>query len=187
MKRSERSAADLKPNKFLAWLSTFILCFLFWMLLTWSVAPRELILGAVIAAIVALFSARFFIHSRAFYLYNPVRLVVLLFYCVFIFGWELIKANLSMAKLVLSPSLKDYNPGIIRVPASDSIKSEYGLAMVSNCITLTPGTITMDVAEDEEGRNYYYVHWVNVTETDREKAGEAIKGTMEKWIGRIWK
>ena len=43
----------MKANKFCAWLSTFILCFLFWMLLVWSVAPRELILGVVIAAIVA--------------------------------------------------------------------------------------------------------------------------------------
>ncbi|MBQ8935039.1 MAG: Na+/H+ antiporter subunit E, partial [Oscillospiraceae bacterium] len=99
---------------------------------------------------------------------------------------EVIKANLSMAKLVLSPKL-DYKAGIIRVPGSENIKSEYGLAMVSNCITLTPGTITMDVAEDEDGKNYYYVHWIDVAETDRDKAGQAIKGRMERWIGRIWK
>lgn len=177
----------MKPNKFCAWLSTFILCFLFWMLLTWSLAWRELVLGVVVAAIVSAFTAKFLIHNRAFYLYNPVRLVILLFYCIIIYGWELIKANVSMVSLVLSPKLKDYNPGIIRVPASEDIKSQYGLSMVSNCITLTPGTITMDVAEDEDGKNYYYIHWVNVTETDREKAGDAIKGTMEKWIGRIWK
>lgn len=174
-------------NKFCAWLSTFIFCFLFWLLLTWSAAPRELILGAAVAAVVAAFASRFFIHSRAFYLYNPVRLVLLVFYCVIIFFWEIIKANLSMAAIVLSPSFKDYKPGIIRVPASDDVKSAYGQAMVANCITLTPGTITLDVAEDEEGKNYYYVHWIDVAETDRDKAGEAIKGTMEKWIGRIWK
>jgi len=58
---------------------------------------------------------------------------------------------------------------------------------VANSITLTPGTITLDLDEDEAGRNYYYIHWVDVIETDREKAGEIIKGTMEKWIGRIWK
>lgn len=174
-------------NKFCAWLSTFIFCFLFWMLLTWSVASRELILGAVIAAVVSAFSSRFLIHSKAFYLYNPVRLVLLIFYCVIIFLWEVIKANLSMASIVLSPNMKDYKPGIIRVPAGEKPSSAYGLAMVSNCITLTPGTITLDVAEDEEGKNYYYIHWIDVAETDRDKAGDAIKGTMEKWIGRIWK
>ena len=175
-----------KPSKFLVWLSTFIFCFLFWLLLTWSVAARELILGGIVSAVVAAFSGRFLIHHQAFYLYNPVRLVILIFYCAIIFLWEVIKANLSMAKLVLSPKQK-YEAGIIRVPGSEKIKSEYGLAMVSNCITLTPGTITMDVAEDEDGKSYYYVHWINVAESDREKAGEAIKGRMERWIGRIWK
>lgn len=174
-------------KKCAAWLSTFLLCFLFWVLLTWSVAPRELILGAVVAAIVAAFSARFLIHSRAFWLCNPIRLAVALFYFIVIFGWELIKANIAMVGMVFSPGLKKYRPGIIRVPACEDIRSDYGLATVANCITLTPGTITLSVAEDEEGRNYYYIHWANVTETDRDKAGQIIKGTMEKWIGRIWK
>ena len=177
----------MKANKFCAWLSTFILCFLFWMLLVWSVAPRELILGAVIAAIVAAFTSRFFIHNQAFYLYNPVRLAILIFYLVIVFLWEMIKANVSMAAIVLSPNMKDYKPGILRVPAGEKPSSTYGMALVSNCITLTPGTITLDVAEDEEGNHYYYIHWINVAETDRVKAGEAIKGTMEKWIGRVWK
>ena len=177
----------MKANKFCAWLSTFILCFLFWMLLVWSVAPRELILGAVIAAIVAAFTSKFFIHNQAFYLFNPVRLAILVFYLVIVFLWEMIKANLSMVSIVLSPNMKDYKPGIIRVPAGEKPASTYGMALVSNCITLTPGTITLDVAEGDDGKNYYYIHWINVAETDREKAGEAIKGTMEKWIGRIWK
>ena len=78
-----------KPSsKFLAWLSAFIFCFLFWLLLTWSVAPRELILGGVVSAIVAAFSGRFLIHHQAFYLYNPVRLIVLIFYCAIIFLWD---------------------------------------------------------------------------------------------------
>ena len=58
--------------------------------------------------------------------------------------------------------------------------------MLANSITLTPGTITMDIAE-EDGKSYFYIHWIDVAETDREKAGEVIKGRMEKWIGRIWK
>jgi multicomponent Na+:H+ antiporter subunit E len=156
------------------------------MLLTWSLAVREIVLGVAVSAIAAAFAGRFFIHSRAFYLYNPVRLVVMLVYFVVIFFWEIIKANLSMAKIVLDPKMR-YKAGIIRIPGSDKVRSLYGLAAVSNCITLTPGTITMDVAEDEDGKNYYYVHWLDVAETDRDKAGEAIKGRMERWIGRIWK
>ena len=43
----------------------------------------------------------------------------------------------------------------------------------------------MDIAE-QDGKTYYYVHWIDVSETDREKAGEIIKGRMEKWVRRIW-
>ena len=57
--------------------------------------------------------------------------------------------------------------------------------MLANSITLTPGTITMDIAE-QDGKSYYYIHWIDVAETDREKAGEIIKGRMEKWVRRIW-
>lgn len=172
---------------FKSFISTFILCFCFWMLLTWSIAPKELIMGAIASSIIAWFAGKFFIHTNPFYLFNPVRLVLIVIYYGFVFLWELIKSNVSMAALVLSPNLKNYQAGTIRIPGGKNVKSEYGLAAVSNCITLTPGTITMDVAEDENGDNYYYIHWINVTEMDREKAADVIKGTIEKWVGRIWK
>ena len=79
---------------------------------------------------------------------------------------------------------KDVNPGIVKVPVD--LPDGYAQAMLANSITLTPGTITMDIAE-EDGKSYFYIHWIDVAETDREKAGEVIKGRMEKWIGRIWK
>ena len=100
---------------------------------------------------------------------------------------ELIKANVAMARIVLSPGLDGYKPGVIRIPAAKNIRSLYGLDMVANSITLTPGTITMEVAEDTQGDNYFYVQWASVEETDREKAGDIIKGRMENWIGRIWR
>ena len=176
----------MKDKKFSAWFSTFVFCFLFWLLLTWSLALRELLIGLAVSAVVAAVSAKFLIQKDAFYLYHPGRLLTLIFYLVIIFPIEVIKANISMAAIVLSPDLKNYKPGIIRVPAAERPSTPYGMALLSNCITLTPGTITMEVAEDKQGKNYYYIHWIHVAETNREKAGEIIKGTMEKWIGRIW-
>jgi multicomponent Na+:H+ antiporter subunit E len=78
---------------------------------------------------------------------------------------------------------KDVNPGIVKVPVN--LKGDYAQAMLANSITLTPGTITMDIAE-QGGQTYYYIHWIDVAETDREKAGKLIKGSLEKGIGRIW-
>ena len=176
----------MRKNNFLLWLSTFVVCYVLWLLLVWSLAIRELVLGAIVAAVAAWFSGRFFVHKNPAHMFAPARLAAMLVYCLGVFMWELIKANVNMVRLVFSPKM-NFNPGIIRVPGSKEITSEYGLAMVANSITLTPGTITLDLSEDDEGNNYYYIHWIDVTETDREKAGEIIKGTMEKWIGRIWK
>ena len=87
-----------------------------------------------------------------------------------------------MAKRALNPKLP-INPGIIRVPAD--VPTEYGKTMLANSITLTPGTITMDI-DERDGQCWYYIHWIDVQETNRVQAGEAIKGRMEKWLRRIW-
>jgi multicomponent Na+:H+ antiporter subunit E len=168
-----------KPS---AVIATFILCFIFWLLLTLSLSPRDLVLGVLVSLGAALFSARFFVHEEAYHLYNPVRLFRLLYYFIFVFMGELIKANWDVAKRALSPKLP-VRPGIVKVPSE--VKSDYAQAMLANSITLTPGTITMDIAEEDD-QAYYYIHWIDVAEEDREKAGEAIKGRMEKWIRRIW-
>ena len=180
----------MKKATFPAILSTAIVCFLFWLLITGQIvaifkgepAVQVLIAGVIVSIVTALFSARFFIHSKAFYLCNPVKLLTLLFYSFFVFLWELTKANVDVARRALSPALP-INPGIVKVPVG--LKGEYAQDMLANSITLTPGTITMDIAE-EKGQTYYYIHWINVTTEDPVEAGESIKGTLEKWIGRIW-
>ena len=174
----------MQKTKTPAVVATFVVCYAFWILLTWSFAAQELIVGAVVSLLVALFAARFFIHARAGWLANPAKFFACLGFWLFTFPVELIKANVNMAKICFG-GCKAINPGIVKVPTA--MKSDYGLAAVSNSITLTPGTITMEVAEDpNEQRNYLYVHWINVEETDPQKAGEAIKGTLEKGLRRVW-
>ena len=181
----------MKKAKFPARVSTAIICYIFWLIITGQIvsifcgeaSAQILIAGAAVSILVAVFSARFFIHSKSFYLYNPAKFLVMFFYSCIIFMWELIKANVNVAFKALSPKLK-VNPGIVKIPVN--VESEYGQAMVANSITLTPGTITLDAVE-QEGQTYFYIHWIDVQEEDPVKAGDAIKGTMEKWIRRIWK
>ena len=78
---------------------------------------------------------------------------------------------------------KKVNPGIVKVPVD--LKSDYAQAALANSITLTPGTITMDIAE-EDGQTYYYIHWIDVQKPSGKEAGDAIKGTLEKWLRRVW-
>lgn len=181
----------MKKATFPAILSTAIVCFIFWLLVTGQLAAliegepaaQVLIAGAIVSIGVALFSAKFFIHERPFYLLHPRRLALMIVYCLPVFLWELLKANCDVAFRALSPKLR-INPGIVKVPVD--LKSEYSQSMLANSITLTPGTITMDTVE-QDGQDYYYIHWIDVTSADGVEAGNAIKGTLEKWIGRIWK
>ena len=163
-------------------ISTFIVSYAFWILLSWSFSTQELAVGAVVSLAVALFSARFFIHEKAFWLFNPLRFFTAIFYWLGVFMVELVKANVDVAKRCFG-GCKNVNPGIVKVPVN--LRSDYAQAALANSITLPPGTITLDISE-EEGQTYYYIHWIDVTMPGGEEAGEAIKGTLEKWVGRIW-
>lgn len=171
----------MQKTKVPAVITTFIVCFAFWVLVTWAFTVQELAAGAVVSLAVALFSSRFFIHEKAFWLFNPKKFFGLLAY-IPTFLVELVKANVDVAKRVFG-GCKDVNPGIVKVPVD--LKSEYGQSMLANSITLTPGTITMEVTEEDE-QTYYYIHWINVTAESGKEAGDAIKGTLEKGVGRVF-
>lgn len=164
-------------------VTTWALCFLIYLALCWSLTAQELILGALASFVVALFSARFLIRRNPVYLFSPRRFALLLLYLFVQFPAELIRANVDMARRAFSKKLPD-NAGIVRIKTD--MRSDYGLLMLANAITLTPGTITMETAQDEEENNYFYVHWIDVSAADEQKAGDAIKGRIEKWLGRIW-
>ena len=181
----------MKKANFPMVLSTAVICFIFWLLISGELAElfmgevktETLIIGILVSVGTALFTARFFIHEEPFRMFHPLRVLTLIFYCLCVFMIEVVKANWDVAKRALSPKLP-VKPGIVKIPVG--LKSEYGLSMLADSITLTPGTITMDVVE-QDGQNYFYVHWIDVASEDPVEAGNKIKGTLEKWVGRIWK
>lgn len=173
----------MMKSKSTAVIATFIFCFLAWILFTLTFTAQELIVGAIVSLLVALFTSNYFIHEDAFHLLKPNVFISFIIYVLFIFPVELWKANVDVAKRALNPKLP-INPGIVKVPVD--LKSEYGLAMLANSITLTPGTITMEIVE-ENGQNFYYIHWIDVASRNSKEAGDMIKGKLENWIRRIWK
>jgi multicomponent Na+:H+ antiporter subunit E len=103
-----------------------------------------------------------------------------LLYYLPIFIWECIKANFDVAYRVGHPDLP-INPGIVKVKTS--LKSDTGLTFLANSITLTPGTLSVDV-DQEEG--FLYVHWIDVKDKDIEKATKLIIGRFEPILKRIF-
>jgi multicomponent Na+:H+ antiporter subunit E len=74
--------------------------------------------------------------------------------------WSIIKANIDVARVVLSPRM-NIKPGFVAVPLD--IESDVGITILANIITLTPGTVTIDVASD---RKQLYIHALNVGDPD---------------------
>ncbi|AEH60892.1 multisubunit sodium/proton antiporter, MrpE subunit (2.A.63.1) [Methanosalsum zhilinae DSM 4017] len=87
---------------------------------------------------------------------------------------EILKANIILAKIVLSPKL-NIKPGTIEYPLD--VKSDTGITVIANTISLTPGTITLDVSED---RSMLYIHTINVEDPDEMR--ENIKNKLEKYV-----
>ncbi len=137
---------------------------------------QEMFVGIIVSLTVASLTYRHLPNASVRY-FHPKKLAYLFIY-VFVFLREMIKANLNMARIVLSPKLP-IKPGIVRI--STNLKPNVAKLMLGNSITLTPGTMTMEV----DGNNLY-IHWVYVESEDEKEAGDIIKGSFEKWLGGVF-
>jgi multicomponent Na+:H+ antiporter subunit E len=73
---------------------------------------------------------------------------------------ELVIANLKMAYYTLSP-LRKLKPGVLAIPLEELTDTE--LTILANLITLTPGTLSLDVAAD---RSILFIHFMHVEDPD---------------------
>ncbi|MEM6846464.1 MAG: Na+/H+ antiporter subunit E [Pseudomonadota bacterium] len=94
------------------------------------------------------------------------------------FVWELIKSSVSVAVIVLSPWRK-LRPAIIAFPLD--VRRDSEITLLANLITLTPGTLSMDVSPD---RKTLFIHAIDATDTDEIIAD--IKSSFERKIERIF-
>jgi multicomponent Na+:H+ antiporter subunit E len=94
--------------------------------------------------------------------------------------WECLKANIDVALRVLNPTLP-INPGIVKVKTT--LKSDTGLTFLANSITLTPGTLCVDI-DPEEGA--LYIHWIDVQSQDIDVATQKIVTKFENVLKKIF-
>lgn len=158
------------------YLTLFILTFIFWLLLTFNFTLPNLIAGAVAALITSLLFAKHHFRDGAKFL-QPVRYFWFLVYLVIII-WECIKANFDVAYRVLHPAMP-IKPGIVKVPLT--LKSDFARTMLANSITMTPGTIAVDIIGDD-----LFVHWIYVSAEHPEEYAEKIAGRFEKYIKKTF-
>lgn len=157
-------------------LNLFIIVLLFWLLITFSLSLANIITGAVASLITTIIFGRYFTKKMNKFL-QPARYFWLLLY-LFIFTWEVLKANFDVAYRVIHPALP-IKPGIVKVRMG--IKSPIARTMLANSITMTPGTISVDIIDDD-----IYVHWIYVSSDDPQKYSDKISGRFEKYIKKIF-
>lgn len=150
-------------------LLTLVLA-LVWAVITGSFNPLNLLLGAGIG-VAALWFVRERVDSPI--LFKKGRRIVAL---ALLFFYELALSAFKVAVLVLTPDLRaKLKPGIIAFPLT--VKSDAEITLLANLITLTPGTLSVDVSED---RRFIYVHALSVSNKQ-----ELIKGIAEGFEAKI--
>lgn len=156
----------------------FILGLLLWLLLSWPADSQHLLVGILVAGFVTFMTGDMFVQRPR--LFTHIKRYFWLVYYLPIFIWECIKANIDVAFRVSHPDLP-IHPGIVKVKTT--LKSEVGLTFLANSITLTPGTLSVDI--DQE-KGFLYVHWIDVKDEDVERATKIIVERFEKILRRIF-
>lgn len=90
------------------------------------------------------------------------------------FHFELIVANFSVVYYVIGP-YKQMRPGVMAIPLEPA--KDLSITLLANMITLTPGTLSLDVSPD---RKYLFIHDIAVN--DLEQSRKEIKETFERRI-----
>ena len=156
----------------------FILSFLIWLMLTGIQDVQEIVAGVIVAALVAIFSGHFLVTSTK--KNSFIKRVLYGIRYILKFLWEMIKANLHVAWIVIHPRLP-VRPGIIKIHSE--LKKDVSLTMLANSITLTPGTLTIDI--DEQQHNLY-IHLIDVLSTDVEENTKHIGARFEPLLTEVF-
>lgn len=160
-------------------ISMFFVAFIVWCLLNWVPDWQHLIIGGFVSAFVTFMVGDLFI-TRPHVLIHLSRYWYFFAYYLPIFLWECFKANLDVAYRVLHPRLPIY-PGIVKVKTK--LKTDTALTFLANSITLTPGTMSVDIDKDN---GILYVHWIDVKTKDVESATRIIVERFEKILRKVF-
>jgi multicomponent Na+:H+ antiporter subunit E len=150
---------------------TNLLMAVVWAALQNSYTPVDFFMGYLIGLII-LFTLRRFLYFDFYFrrVWAAIKLAA-------IFSWELIVANIDIAKMVLHPKM-EMKPGIVKVPTT--LKTEGELTLLAMIISLTPGTLIMDFSPDNR---FFYIHSVHME--DKEDVIAKIRDVFEKAIMEV--
>lgn len=150
-------------------LGLLVVLYVLWLVLSGHYTPLLLTIGVLCAVGVCLLALRMDVVDHESYPLH-LRLWRLIAYWSWLFA-EIVKSNVDVARRILHPDLP-ISPTIIRVRASQ--RTELGRVIYANSITLTPGTVSIDVRDNDEH--------IEVHALTREAAAAVQAGEMDRRV-----
>ncbi|MCS7151434.1 MAG: Na+/H+ antiporter subunit E [Endomicrobia bacterium] len=154
-----------------------LLIFVIWIILS-GVELYNILVGIFCSILIVLLFGDINIQNQ-WTVNKPQRYLWFIYYFI-VFLYEVIKANLDVAYRIILPNMP-IKPGIVRVKTK--LKSDAGLTLLANSITLTPGTLSVDIDKDN---GYIYVHWIYVRDINIEETTKKISWKFEKILLKIF-
>jgi len=157
-------------------LITFLTLFAGWLLFTWSLDPGSILAGVLSSLLVSALTYSIFIdESEAELRAHLPRLHYLaVFAAVLVFNMYI-----ASFRVLLQILRGNINPGIVHFRTR--LKTDIARVALASSITLTPGTITLDLDDD-----HLVVHWLDARTTHSRYAGKLIVGAHERLLKKVW-
>lgn len=150
----EKQISTDKASEIKHFVVLFAALFLFWFLLSGRTEPKFIIMGLFSAAIAAWITTPLLrlpsIDGKGYYLAFQLPFLKYFFYSIWLL-WQIILSNIDLAKIILSPKMQ-IQPKIIYF--NKAMNNPMAHVVLGNSITLTPGTVTVDILDD----NRYVIH-----------------------------
>lgn len=157
-------------------LTALLMAAILWLLLTGSLDGQELVAGALVSVVAVLLGRgkTGILGGLRWSFALPGAILIYLG----VFAVALVRSNIDVARRVLAPDLP-IRPAVVRVRTG--LTSDLGRLLLANSITLTPGTLTVDVEGD-----LLTIHWIDCPPgSDLESATAAIAAQFERHLGRF--
>jgi multicomponent Na+:H+ antiporter subunit E len=145
-----------------------ILLALIWVAMTGQFTPGNFVVGLGLGMLILLCT------RRAIGSPNYIRKVGQVLNLALFFVWELILSNLRVAYDVVTPR-HHMRPGVIGIPLD--VRTDLEITVLSSMISLTPGTLSLDVSAD---RKILYIHAMYID--DVEAVRRKIKDGFERRV-----
>lgn len=142
----------LLPHPFLSLL--LLVC---WLWLNNTLEPGHVLLGAALGVVIPYVTRRFW--PEPLVVRRPLRVIE---YAAVVL-YDIVVANLQVAAIILGP-MSRLRPAFVRVPLD--LRTDFAVTALASTVTLTPGTVSVEIESDGNGRRLLVVHALRCLDPD---------------------